>query len=166
MEEPPTTGARRFYHTPCPFSRRRLLGASLVYIIKQVSDYYVSKYHFSLWAGVLLFSIAFIFLALICGATQKITIDCLCIAAVGLILFTLIQDIRLSNVGMGLLAFLLQFLLTISLFSIIFVFAARWIMNRLLGKRAGFVANPGLAIGLNRGEPFRCFFTLNFSKRC
>lgn len=142
-----------------------IIGTSLVYIIKQVSDYYESKYRFSLWAGVLLLSIAFISFALISGANHRVTVVFLYAIALGLILFTLYRDIALSNVGMGLLAFILQFLLTISLFAIILVIITRWITNKVLGRRQYFNINPGIAIGLNTGEPFRCFFTMNMSKR-
>lgn len=141
-----------------------ILGGSLVYIIKQVTDYYESKYHFSLWAGVLLFSVALIALALIAGAAHRATIDFLYLVAFGLLGFTLYRDISLSNAGMGLLAFVLQFLLSISLFAIILVVIARWIMNKVLGKKPYYSINPGIAIGLNTGEPFRHFFTLTLNR--
>ena len=142
-----------------------IIGASLLYIIKQVSDFYSFKYSFSLWAGVLLMSVAFFFLALIAGATESATIYVLQAVAIGLFLFTLIQDIRLSNIGMGLIAFVLQFLLTISAVAIVLVFFARWVINKILGKRSAFSINPGIAIGLNTGKPFRQFFTLFLGRR-
>lgn len=140
-----------------------ILGVSLVYVIKQVSDYYVGRYHFSIWAGVLLMTIAFLALGLVSGARERFTAYFLTILASGLLLFTLVQDIRLASFGMGLLAFILQFFLTISLIAIALVVFARWIMNRVLGKRSLSI-NPGLAIGLNTGDPFRLFFTVSRGK--
>lgn len=138
-----------------------MIGISIAYIIKQVSDYYVLKYHFSLWAGALLIFSAFMLFVLVVGAAESTTIYFLYIVGCGIILFTVVQDIRLSNIGMGLLAFLLQFLIAVSMISIILVVIARWIMNKVLAKKSGFTINPGIAIGLNTGEPFRYFFTLS-----
>lgn len=138
-----------------------LLGTLLVYGVKQVSDYYVLKYHFSLWAGVLLFAIAFGCFALIPGASQQITVYFLLSLGIVIILFTLIQDVRLSSLGMGLLAFVLQFILVISIVSIVLFFIARWTMNKVLGHRPYYSINPGIVLGLNAGEPFRCFFSIS-----
>ena len=138
-----------------------IVGISLLYVIKQLSDYYVAKYHFSLWAGVLLLSVAALLWLLISGASQIATVYFLGALASGLVLFTLIQDVRLSNVGMGIIAFIVQFLLVISLFALILTIIARWIMNRVLGRNKNWQINPGVLIGLNSGEPFRCFFTIS-----
>lgn len=138
-----------------------IIGISLLYIVKELSDYYVTKYHFSLWAGVLLMSIAAILAILINGASQMATVYVLEVLAFGLIIFTLIQDIRLSNIGMGIVAFIVQFLLTISLFAIILTIVARWIMNRVLGRGKNWQISPGVIVGLHSGEPFRCFFTVS-----
>ena len=138
-----------------------IIGISLLFIVKELSNYYATKYHFSLWAGVLLMSIAAILMALISGASQMTTVHFLVILSSGLVLFTLIQDIRLSNTGMGIVAFIVQFLLTISLFAIILTIIARWIMNRVLGRSRNWEINPRVLFGLNSGESFRCFFTIS-----
>ncbi len=138
-----------------------IVGISLLYVIKELSDYYVTKYHFSLWCGVLLMSVAVILMILITGASQMTTVHFLVIIASGLVLFTLIQDIRLSSIGMGIVAFIVQFLLTISLFAIILTLIARWIMNKAFGKGNNWQINSGVLIGLHSGEPFRYFFTIS-----
>lgn len=141
-----------------------LVGVSLMYVIKQLSDYYATKYHFSLWAGVLLMAISLVALGLTESATEDITVHFLRIIAVGCILYTLCQDVRLFSVGMGLAAFTLQILLTASFFVIILAIITRWFMNAVLGKRSRLTINPGIAVGFNFGDPFRYFFTLSIHK--
>lgn len=139
-----------------------LLGSLAIRLVKKASDYYVNHYGFSLWAGAILIIVSLAFSILSAMSKTHISQSICTIAGLFLALFTLVQDIRLSSFPKGFGAFIIQIIIALFCVSMLFVLLARSIINRIVGRPSDLHRiNPGVALGLYPGAPFRCFFTFN-----
>lgn len=81
-------------------------------IIKSISSYYKQRFGYSIWTGVFVLILAFSLAGIDCTHYYSNNILLFSIAgALGLL--TMIQDIRLSGIGMGILGFLFQIIMAV-----------------------------------------------------
>lgn len=130
--------------------------------IQRVNDYYVNHFSFSIWAGTLLLIPAFICLMIASYAYTKAISSLLQIIGLSLVAFVCIQDVRLSTLPFGIIAFLIQTILFFSLFAFVLFAIARFIINRLLGKKSIMSRlEPGFIWQFSPSEPIRYYFSLH-----
>jgi len=102
-------------------------------IIIKISTFYRLRYRFSIWSGVFFLLIVIVFLLL--GAySTGISSNILVISSATLCIFTIIQDIRLSNTTHGLLGFCFQVVLVLLLLFILLMMLVHGIANIVVHK--------------------------------
>ena len=127
---------------------------ALAAIIRRVSAFFRERYNFSIWAGVLLIVIAFAITGYSYAHYGEINIPYTVVAS-AIILLTAFLDIRHAGVGMGLLAVLIEIILSalfvVVLFLALVYLAIRafrrgddWIVDRVTGTSGGARATMAL----------------------
>lgn len=138
-----------------------LIASLLIRSVKAISDYYMLHYSFSVWAGALLIFISFLLFALASISSTRFCFSICIIVALFLIIFTLVQDVRLSTMLKGVGVFLFQIIITILCIPMLLTIFTRRVFNLVLGRKTiASRISPGLVLGLNTGAPFMYFFTL------
>ena len=135
-------------------------GVIIVIVIKRIDDYYIERYSFSIWAGafVLLLSLLLLYIAM--TARTYLVYELFRITGIILLVFVLIRNMRLSTIIMGVVAFVIQFFMAISLVAIALTMIARYIANRILGRRTVLSRiQPVITLSFIRGEPIRHYFS-------
>ena len=138
-----------------------IAGALLIHLIQRVTKYYYERFRLNLWIGVMVICLSFVLL-IIAGNTvdEKIQYTVVTLATL-LLMFTIVQDIRLSSFIMGIMAFLLQIAFSIIFVAIVISILLRIVTNRLLGKRIRIEPGLGIPIGTKFLGDMRCFFSLS-----
>ncbi len=135
-------------------------GILMVTVIKRIDNYFIERYSFSIWAGAFVLFSSLLLLYIAMTAKTHVVYMLFRIIGIGLLAFVLIRNIRLSTLIMGVIAFILQFFLAISIAAIALTILARYIANRVLGKRTAFShVQPVLTLDFMRGEPIRYYFS-------
>ena len=136
-----------------------LLGAiaillALFTVIRRVTAYYRTRYHFSLWSGVLVVVIACA-LSGFCYARYGSFRPWYVAGSAGLLVITAFLDVHHAGWGMGLLAFVLEAVLSVFFAAIVLVGLVYvvirafrrgddFIVNRITGTTEGFRAGTAL----------------------
>ena len=124
------------------------LGAVIVLSIKlitRIAVFYRTIYGFSIWSGVLFLIISIALLALIESDSSNNHILLSTIAG-AIILFTLVQDIRLSGVVYGSLGFVFQIVMTFVIF-FLFIIMLACFLGRIVTRQTRRVDNTLLGVG-------------------
>lgn len=108
--------------------------------INKVSVYYRTQFGFSVWSGVLFLLISFLILLSVAssGSDNGNTFFAIISAALGI--FTLVQDIRLSDPMYGILAFLFQIVMTLFVF-VLFIILIAQALARIASRSARSISN-------------------------
>ena len=123
------------------------LGAVIVLSIKLITRmalFYRTMYGFSIWSGVLFLIISMALLALNEGDSSNNHILLSAIAG-AIVLFTLVQDIRLSGVVYGILGFVFQIVMTF-VFFFLFIIMLACFLGRIVTRQTRRIDNSLLGI--------------------
>lgn len=129
--------------------------AGTIASFKSVAAFYRQRFQFSIWSGVLLFSLA-LSLIVISESTDRQESSMYVLIAISAILavLTIYNDIRLAGFGWGAIAVGLQILLSFCLMFIVTFGLIAYIVRRVFKVR-GSLFSPVLGIGVGmRGELF------------
>lgn len=130
-----------------------------VIFIKKVTEYYVRRFAFNIWAGTCLLMVGIIILLISGYANTKEARILLQIAGFFALAYVIIQDVRLSNLPMGLIAFIVQVFLAMSILTIFMFIAISLLINHMLArKRFTSQIQPIFLLGIRVDELFARFF--------
>ena len=123
--------------------------AILASIIKKISSYYKQRFGYSIWSGVFVLILAFSLAGIDCTHYGANNIP-LFLASGALVLLTMIQDFRLSGIGIGILGFLFQ-----ALMAVVFAFIIAGLLIGLIIKAITKRSNSALNALLGTTNEFR-----------
>lgn len=134
----------------------------LIGIVRRISRYYRERHNMSVWAGVFLLVIGLVIVAYSYIHYQKINIPFIVAASI-IAIITLVLDLVHAGIGMGILAFLLQIILSV-FFIAIAIAAIVFFIIRSLRRGEDMVLDTvtGTTSGFrNAVQLFFRFFTLS-----
>lgn len=134
----------------------------LIGIVRRISRYYRERHNMSIWAGVFLLVIGLVIVAYSYIHFQTINIPFIVAASI-IAIMTLVLDMVHAGIGMGMLAFLLQIILSAFFIAIVLAAIVFFIIRSLRrGEDMVLDAVTGTTSGFrNAVQLFFRFFTLS-----